>query len=107
MVYVIVPKDGESVGSFSSLRTVNSPKIALTAVPITKIGALTIGDRVCVDTCSMMSVGEGMLVGSQSSCLFLINSESMESEYVLHVRSGSMQVLYMHMFSCRLARQNT
>ena len=67
---VIVPKDGESVESFSSLRTVNSPKIALTAVPITKIGALTIGDRVCVDTCSMMSVGEGMLVGSQSSCLF-------------------------------------
>jgi 3-dehydroquinate synthase II len=41
-----------------------------------------VGDRVCVDTCSLMRPGEGLLVGSQSSCLFLISSESVESEYV-------------------------
>ncbi len=41
-----------------------------------------IGDRVCVDTCSMMQLGEGMLVGSYSQGLFLVHSESMESEYV-------------------------
>ncbi len=49
---------------------------------VTKIVPLTIGDRVCVDTCSLMRIGEGMLIGSQSSCLFLVNSESMDSEYV-------------------------
>jgi len=41
-----------------------------------------VGDRVCVDTCSMLAIGEGMLVGSQSACLFLVQSESMDSHYV-------------------------
>jgi 3-dehydroquinate synthase II len=40
------------------------------------------GDRVCIDACSMFSVGEGMLVGSQSSGLFLVHSESVETPYV-------------------------
>jgi 3-dehydroquinate synthase II len=57
-------------------------EIPLTALPVTAIRPLSSGDRVCVDTCSLLRIGEGMLVGSQSSCLFLIASESMESEYV-------------------------
>lgn len=36
----------------------------------------------CLDTCSLLKVGEGMLIGSQSACLFLVSSESLESEYV-------------------------
>ncbi len=40
------------------------------------------GDRVCVDTCSLMTVGEGMLVGSQSNGLFLVQSEAEDSPYV-------------------------
>jgi 3-dehydroquinate synthase II len=36
------------------------------------------GDRVCVDTCNLMISGEGMLVGSQSCGLFLVNSEADE-----------------------------
>ncbi|MEM4246534.1 MAG: 3-dehydroquinate synthase II, partial [Candidatus Bathyarchaeia archaeon] len=42
---------------------------------------LGLGDRVCIDTCSMLNIGEGMLIGNQSSCLFLIHSETIESEY--------------------------
>lgn len=60
----------------------DSGTVELTPAIVTKIAPLTMGDRVCVDTCSLLSVGEGMLVGSQSSCLFLIASESLESEYV-------------------------
>lgn len=40
------------------------------------------GDRVCLDTTSLLAVGEGMLVGSSSSALFLVHAESVESEYV-------------------------
>jgi 3-dehydroquinate synthase II len=40
------------------------------------------GDRVCVDTASLMVLGEGMLIGSQSNGLFLVHSESEESPYV-------------------------
>ena len=56
--------------------------IELTPATVTKVSSLGSGDRVCVDTCSLMVEGEGMLVGSQSGCLFLVQSESMESGYV-------------------------
>jgi 3-dehydroquinate synthase II len=56
--------------------------IPLTTARITKVEELEMGDRVCVDTCSLMVRGEGMLVGSQSFALFLVHSESEESPYV-------------------------
>ncbi len=54
----------------------------LTLVRIKTIKKLDMGDRVCIDTASMLKVGEGMLIGSQSNGLFLIHSETLESEYV-------------------------
>ena len=40
------------------------------------------GDRVCIDLCSMLAPGEGMLCGSFSRALFLVHSECMESAYI-------------------------
>ena len=40
------------------------------------------GDRVCVDTATLMESGEGMLVGSMSNGLFLVHAEVAESPYV-------------------------
>jgi 3-dehydroquinate synthase II len=54
----------------------------LSIATVTKVKPVGMGDRVCVDTCSLMKVGEGMLVGSQSNGLFLIHSESEDSPYV-------------------------
>ena len=54
----------------------------LMVAKVTKVEPVGMGDRVCVDTCNMMSRGEGMLVGSQSSGMFLVHSESEESPYV-------------------------
>ena len=56
--------------------------IPLATARITGVEELEMGDRVCVDTCSLMVRGEGMLVGSQSFALFLVHSESEESPYV-------------------------
>ncbi len=56
--------------------------IKLVQAKITKIKAVGMGDRVCIDTCSVLNVGEGMLIGSQANGLFLVHSESVESEYV-------------------------
>ncbi|WEU40480.1 MAG: 3-dehydroquinate synthase II [Candidatus Odinarchaeum yellowstonii] len=56
--------------------------IELTPAKITVIKQLGVGDRVCIDTCSILRKGEGILVGSQSKGLFLVHSESLESEYV-------------------------
>lgn len=57
-------------------------KLDLVSAKITKVESLGMGDRVCIDTCSILNVGEGMLIGSQSNGLFLVHSESVKSEYV-------------------------
>lgn len=57
-------------------------KIELSLAKVKRINPLGLGDRVCVDTCSSMTTGEGMLVGNSSQALFLIHSESVENPFV-------------------------
>ncbi|OQY11976.1 MAG: 3-dehydroquinate synthase II [Desulfobacteraceae bacterium 4572_19] len=56
--------------------------IKLESAEITEVLPLGMGDRVCVDTCTNMGKGEGMLVGNSSSALFLVHAESIENPYV-------------------------
>jgi 3-dehydroquinate synthase II len=57
-------------------------KIELTAATITIVKQLGMGDRSCLDTCTQMVPGEGMLVGNTASGFFLVHSESIENPYV-------------------------
>ncbi|MGD0916104.1 MAG: 3-dehydroquinate synthase II [Thermodesulfobacteriota bacterium] len=57
-------------------------KIELRPAKIRRIEPIGMGDRVCVDTCSSMELGEGMLVGNSSQALFLVHSESVENPFV-------------------------
>ncbi len=57
-------------------------KMDLVKATVTKIKPTGMGSRVCIDTCSMMKVGEGNLIGSQSNAFFLVHSESVENQYV-------------------------
>ena len=59
-----------------------SEKIDLSKAKIRRIEPLGMGDRVCVDTCSSMALGEGMLIGNSSQALFLVHSESVENPFV-------------------------
>ncbi len=56
--------------------------IELGIAKVTKIKEVGSGDRVCLDTCSILNIGEGMLIGSQSKGLFLIHSETFDTEFV-------------------------
>ena len=56
--------------------------LSLVEFTIQSVTPTTMGDRVCVDTCTMMTEGEGLLVGNSSQGLFLIHSESIENPYV-------------------------
>jgi len=38
--------------------------------------------RVCVDLCSLLAPGEGLLVGSFAGGLLLVHSECLESAYI-------------------------
>jgi 3-dehydroquinate synthase II len=60
----------------------SSERISLQTVQITRVETLGMGDRVCIDTCSNMAIGEGMLVGNSSSGLFLVHAESVQNPYV-------------------------
>ncbi|MBN2067964.1 MAG: 3-dehydroquinate synthase II [Candidatus Diapherotrites archaeon] len=57
-------------------------KLQLSKIEISSLRALGSGDRVCVDTCSNMGLGQGMLVGNSSSGFFLVHSESIDNPYV-------------------------
>ncbi len=67
--------------------------VELKKAKIVEIKPLGVGDRVCIDTVTLMSVGEGMLVGNKAGFMFLVASESEESEYVasrpFRVNAGS------------------
>jgi 3-dehydroquinate synthase II len=59
-----------------------SDRIPLTEGKVIKVKQLSVGHRVCIDTCDIMTSGEGMLVGCQSSGLFLIQAEVNENPHV-------------------------
>jgi len=59
-----------------------APKVELAPAKVVELKEIGTGARVCVDTCDLMKPGEGILVGCQSSGLFLIQAEVHESPYV-------------------------
>jgi 3-dehydroquinate synthase II len=54
----------------------------LVAAKVTKVRAVGLGDRACLDTASLLRADEGVLTGSASGGLFLVASEARESGYV-------------------------
>ncbi len=68
--------------TIKAARELESESTELESAVVTRVEPLGMGDRVCVDTCNLMQRGEGMLIGSQASGMFLVNSESDDSPYV-------------------------
>ncbi|KAI3726088.1 hypothetical protein L1987_65885 [Smallanthus sonchifolius] len=63
-------------------RNQEGSQLGLTKATITGVEMTGMGDRVCVDLCSLMKPGEGVLVGSFARGLFLVHSECLESNYI-------------------------
>lgn len=97
---LIQPQEYSEIKKIAELlNKIKSENYELVAATLTRIEPVGSGDRVCIDTCSMMQVGEGMLIGSYSQGLFLVHSESLESEYVasrpFRVNAGPVQAYVM------------
>ncbi len=73
------PRD---VAAVRRLLESQASSVPLVTARITALRSVGLGDRVCVDTCSLLRDGEGMLVGNSASALFLIHAETIESGYV-------------------------
>ncbi|MBX8635726.1 MAG: 3-dehydroquinate synthase II [Thermoplasmata archaeon] len=72
----------QELSGFAEILSAVTPPCPLESAEILSVRQAGMGDRVCVDTCSMLEEGEGMLVGSQSGVLFLIHSETLKAKYV-------------------------
>lgn len=79
---VVVSRDQNEVRKIVGLVHGLSAKVELKTAVVKKIMPSGMGDRVCIDTCSAMTIGEGMLIGNASSAFFLVHSESLENQYV-------------------------
>lgn len=59
----------------------NVKRLALSYAEVTEVKAVGMGDRVCVDTTSILNFGEGMLVGNTAQLFFLVHNENVESPF--------------------------
>ena len=59
----------------------STTKFPIKAAKIVEVKDVGTGERVCVDTASMMTMGEGMLVGSKSNFMLLVHNESVGSSF--------------------------
>lgn len=97
---IFEPEEFSQIKDIANLvESLSREQYELKEATITNVKQLGSGDRVCVDTTSMMQPGEGMLIGSYSKALFLVHSESLESEYVasrpFRVNAGPVQAYVM------------
>ena len=74
--------DPALVRTVASLLKNPARNVSLIPFTVTRIQPVGMGDRVCVDTCSMLSDGEGMLMGNTSSAMILVHAETLENPYV-------------------------
>ncbi|MDD2626012.1 MAG: 3-dehydroquinate synthase II [Candidatus Methanomethylophilus sp.] len=95
---VIDTADGNAVRQFAQ-NFASVGQVELTTLEVLDARPVEIGDRVCVDTVSVMHPGEGMLIGSQAACLFLVQSESEDNGYVaarpFRVNAGAVHAYVM------------
>jgi 3-dehydroquinate synthase II len=76
------PADAVSLKHALTRLRAGDSRTALTTAAIEEVRPVGMGDRVCIDTCSNMQPGEGMLVGNSSGALFLVHAESLANPYV-------------------------
>jgi 3-dehydroquinate synthase II len=79
---VLNTKDVNEIKKTAEIIQGISEKLPLVTATITVTKQLGMGDRSCLDTCTQMTLGEGMLVGNTASGFFLVHSESIDNPYV-------------------------
>jgi 3-dehydroquinate synthase II len=77
------PRGKEDVQALrDALDDLHAETVGLQAAEVLEVLPAGVGDRVCIDTASLLKPGEGILVGSQAGGLFLVHSECLEGHYV-------------------------
>jgi 3-dehydroquinate synthase II len=76
---ILTTKDPDDVEAVTKLMAPSGLSISI--LKVQEVKEAGIGERVCIDTASILGMGEGVLVGSRSNFLFLIHNESQGSSF--------------------------
>lgn len=79
---IVSGKGMGDIRKIMELAQTGSEAMELEPAAITKIQKVGLGHRVCVDTLSVLEVGQGMLCGNSSAFTFLVHAETEDNEYV-------------------------
>jgi 3-dehydroquinate synthase II len=79
---VLLPQARAQVKQIVQELKLSQGKLELEPARITSIQQAGLGHRVCVDTCSLLRTGQGLLTGNSSSFSFLVHAETEENPYV-------------------------
>ncbi|MHA2171085.1 MAG: 3-dehydroquinate synthase II, partial [Candidatus Kariarchaeaceae archaeon] len=79
---LLVPSEQYSVEVLINSIVKKNKVFDLEELSISSIKKIGLGDRVCVDTCSILHSGEGLLVGSTAAVFILIEAEVLETGFV-------------------------
>ncbi|MGC9456633.1 MAG: 3-dehydroquinate synthase II [Halothiobacillaceae bacterium] len=80
---LIASEDPELIRATGDLvRHQSAPRFALEAARIVGLDPVSMGDRCCVDTTTLLDPGEGMLVGDTADAQFLVHNENVEAPHI-------------------------
>jgi 3-dehydroquinate synthase II len=79
---VLETDDPEELKSTATLLHPNRGIVELIEAEVVEVRPAGSGDRACIDTCSLLDPGEGLLIGSQANGLVLVHAETITTEYV-------------------------
>ena len=90
------PPDADELQKAIPLVKEQKSEIMVVLAKVTAVKQIGTGARVCVDTCDLMTSGEGMLVGVQAAGFFVVEAEVHENPYVqarpFRVNAGSLSM---------------
>ena len=88
---IVIPPEEMAPSLWLSAKMVAEEKISvkregnvsdISVATVSSVTTAGLGERVCVDLTERLSDGEGIFVGSSSSCLCLVHGETVPSQYV-------------------------
>ncbi len=78
----LIAKSQRGESASSTVKEDKFSNFELSEIEIIEVKEGGVGDRICIDLTSMLQLGEGMLVGSNSNSMVLVHGETVESEFV-------------------------
>ncbi|MFW0796620.1 3-dehydroquinate synthase II family protein [Gordonia sp. CPCC 205515] len=79
---LLAPRSADDVATLAEVIRPSADRIDLTELTVTSVEHIGMGERACIDTCSLLEKDEGCLIGSFSTGMFLSCSETHPLPYM-------------------------